>query len=100
MQRVLMINGPNLNLLGTREPAIYGTTTLGELEDRVVAWGADLDIGVETFQSNHEGAIIDRLHSARGHVDGVIVNAGALSHSSYAIHDAITAIDGLPLAAR
>jgi 3-dehydroquinate dehydratase type II len=93
MQRVLVINGPNLNLLGMREPEIYGTTTLAELEDRVVAWGADLDLGVETFQSNHEGAIIDRLHSARNHVDGVIVNAGALSHSSYAIHDAIAAID-------
>jgi 3-dehydroquinate dehydratase type II len=93
MQRVLVINGPNLNLLGTREPEIYGSTTLAELEDRVVAWAADLGIGVETFQSNHEGAIIDRLHAAIGHVDGVVINGGALSHTSYAIHDAIVATD-------
>ncbi len=93
MQRVLVINGPNLNLLGTREPEIYGSTTLPELEDRLVAWGADLGLTVETFQSNHEGGIIDRLQEARGAVDGVILNGGAFTHSSYAIHDAIAAID-------
>jgi 3-dehydroquinate dehydratase type II len=93
MQRVLVINGPNLNLLGTREPKIYGSTTLGELEEQIVAWGGDFDTTIETFQSNHEGEIIDRLHAAVGAVDGVILNAGALSHTSYAIHDAIVAID-------
>jgi 3-dehydroquinate dehydratase type II len=95
MERVLVINGPNLNLLGTREPAVYGSITLPRLEAMVEAWGGDLDVAVATFQSNHEGAIIDRLHAASGEVDGVILNAGAYTHTSYAIHDAILAT-GLP----
>jgi 3-dehydroquinate dehydratase type II len=95
MHRLLVINGPNLNLLGTREPEIYGTTTISELEDRLVAWGNEFGLAVETFQSNHEGAIIDRLHEARGIIDGVVLNGGALTHYSYAIHDAVVAI-GVP----
>jgi 3-dehydroquinate dehydratase type II len=89
MRSVLVINGPNLNLLGTREPAVYGTTTLRDLESLVKAWGESLGLAVDTFQSNHEGAIIDRIHE--GGSDGVILNAGAYTHYSYAIHDAIAA---------
>jgi 3-dehydroquinate dehydratase type II len=90
--RILVVNGPNLNLLGTREPAVYGSTTLAELEDLVQSWGSDSGVVVETFQSNHEGAIIDRLHAA-AHLDGIVINAGAFTHYSYAIHDALVAID-------
>lgn len=91
MQRVLIVNGPNLNLLGLREPDVYGSTTLQQLEARIERWAADLGLEVETYQSNHEGAIIDRLHDARDTFDGVVLNAGAYSHYSYAIHDAIIA---------
>ena len=92
MKRVLVINGPNLNLLGEREPAIYGATTLNELETLVISWGLDLGVTVTCFQSNHEGAIIDRLHNGRRAQDGIIINAGALTHYSYALHDAIAAV--------
>jgi 3-dehydroquinate dehydratase-2 len=91
--RVLIINGPNLNLLGTRRPDIYGSTTLAELEDRCREWGSNLGVTVETFQSNHEGAIIDRLHQAHRETAAVIINPGALTHYSYAIHDALEAIE-------
>ena len=94
--RVLVINGPNLNLLGARRPEVYGTTTLGELDTLCRQWGADLGCVVTTFQSNHEGALVDRLHDAIGACDGVIINPGALAHYSYALHDAIEAT-GLPV---
>jgi 3-dehydroquinate dehydratase-2 len=94
--RILVINGPNLNLLGTRRPDIYGSTTLPELESACRAWGKDLGLVVETFQTNHEGAIVDRLQQAVGQFDGIVLNAGALTHYSYAIHDAVEAI-GLPV---
>lgn len=90
--RVLVINGPNLNLLGVRRPEVYGTTTLAELDERCRAWGAALGIEVDTFQSNHEGEIIDRLHDALGSADGIVLNPGALTHYSYALHDAIEAV--------
>jgi 3-dehydroquinate dehydratase-2 len=90
--RVLVINGPNLNLLGRRRPEVYGTATLAELEQRCREWGAALGLQVETFQSNHEGAIIDRLHGALGRCDGVVLNPGALTHYSYALRDAIEAV--------
>ena len=90
--RVLVVNGPNLNLLGTRRPDVYGQTTLGELEELCRQWGAELGCTVTVFQSNHEGAIIDRLHEAIGRFDGIIINPGALTHYSYAIHDAIEAV--------
>ncbi len=87
--KLLIINGPNLNLLGTREPHIYGSETLPGLERMWKRRGERVGIEIETFQSNHEGAIIDAIHAGRGSVDGLIINAGAFSHTSYAIHDAI-----------
>jgi 3-dehydroquinate dehydratase type II len=90
---VLVVNGPNLNLLGTREPDIYGSTTLSELEELVTTWAGERDIEVSCYQSNHEGEIIDRLHAARGVHDGLVLNAGALTHYSYALHDAIVATE-------
>jgi len=90
--RVLLLHGPNLNLLGTRQPEVYGSATLGELEDRCRGWAAALGMTMETYQSNHEGHLIDRLHAAIGVFDAVVINPGALSHSSYALHDAIAAI--------
>lgn len=92
--RVLVLNGPNLDLLGTREPTIYGTTTLSELDDMVTDWGSALDIEVTCFQSNHEGELIEAIHDAGG-LDGLVINAGALTHTSRAIGDAIAAV-GLP----
>jgi 3-dehydroquinate dehydratase II len=93
MQRILVINGPNLDLLGVREPHVYGTTTLSQLDDQVREWGAELGLEVETFQSNHEGALIDRIHDARTRVDGLVINAGALTHTGRAIQDALSAVD-------
>ena len=90
--RLLVINGPNLNLLGTRRPEVYGTTTLRELDELCRTWGTDLGCTVTTFQSNHEGAIIDRLHEAIGRCDGIVINPGALTHYSYALRDAIEAV--------
>ena len=89
---VLIINGPNLNLLGTRQPETYGTTTLAELETSCIDWGGELDLIVTAFQSNHEGQIIDRIHDAANAEDGIIINAGALTHYSYAIYDALVAV--------
>ncbi|MEN8233343.1 MAG: type II 3-dehydroquinate dehydratase [Actinomycetota bacterium] len=89
--RIVIINGPNLNLIGTRSPEIYGTTSLSELEEACRGWATDLGATAETYQSNHEGDIIDRLHSAR-EADAVIINPGAFTHYSYAIRDAIDAI--------
>lgn len=86
---VLLLNGPNLNLLGEREPAIYGSTTLSELEAQVATRAAELGVVLQAFQSNHEGALIDRLHAARRWAHGVIFNPGAYTHTSYALRDAI-----------
>jgi 3-dehydroquinate dehydratase II len=90
MTRVLVLNGPNLNLLGTREPGIYGHATLAEVDEALVARGRELGVEVETFQSNHEGALIDRLQ--RRDFDWAIVNAGGLTHTSVALRDCLLGI--------
>ena len=90
---ILIINGPNLNLLGIREPEIYGNETLEELMMWLEKSPISSGISFKFFQSNHEGVIIDTLHDHRNLVDAIIINAGALSHYSYAIRDAITAIN-------
>ena len=90
MTRVLVLNGPNLNLLGTREPEIYGRTTLAEIEEGLRKRGAELGLEVNTFQSNHEGALIDRLHQRD--FDWSIVNAGGLTHTSVSLRDALKGI--------
>ena len=90
MTRVLILNGPNLNLLGTREPEIYGHTTLAEIEEGLRKRSAELGLEVDTFQSNHEGALIDRLHQRD--FDWSIVNAGGLTHTSVVLRDALKGI--------
>ena len=94
--KVLVLHGPNLNLLGTREPEVYGATTLSEIDTAARAEGERLGIEVRSMQSNHEGDLIDALHAARGWADGVIFNPGAYTHTSIALRDAIKAI-GLPV---
>lgn len=91
----LLAHGPNLNLLGTRDPSIYGALTLTELEELAGKAARGFGIGLQIFQTNHEGALIDRLHAARGEVDGIIINAGAWTHTSHALADAIEAV-GVP----
>jgi 3-dehydroquinate dehydratase II len=88
----LVVHGPNLNLLGTREPEIYGRTTLKDINRRLIELGRELGIKVETYQSNSEGQIVDRLQEARERVDALIINPAAYTHTSIAIRDAISAI--------
>ncbi|MET7396888.1 type II 3-dehydroquinate dehydratase [Dactylosporangium sp. AC04546] len=90
--QLLLLNGPNLNLLGVREPERYGTTTLGEIEDLVAKAAAEHGIGVQAVQSNHEGVLIDTLHAARTTCAGVIVNPGGLAHTSVSLRDAVAAV--------
>ena len=89
MTKILLMHGPNLNLLGTREPEIYGATTLEEINTWVTEWAAERDVEVKTFQSNSEGALVDKLHEAMAWADGVVFNPGAYTHTSVALHDAI-----------
>ncbi|MCX2711231.1 type II 3-dehydroquinate dehydratase [Mycolicibacterium sp. J2] len=90
---LLLVNGPNLNLLGTRQPEVYGATTLAEIEAAVSALAAQFGLAVRTVQSNHEGALIDAIHAARGECAGIIINPGAYSHTSIAIRDALSSVD-------
>lgn len=92
--RVLLVHGPNLNLLGDRQPEIYGTTTLAEIEEATAGWAAARGWAVDTFQSNHEGQLIDRIHQARGRSSGIIINPGAFTHYAWSIHDALAAFAG------
>jgi len=93
MKTILLVNGPNLNMLGTREPDVYGTTTLGEIERMVSEAAAKYNMTIRAFQSNHEGAIIDFLQAEYGDASGIIINPGAFTHYSYAIRDCIAGLD-------
>ena len=94
--KILILHGPNLNLLGAREPEIYGSLTLDEIDGRLVELGKSLGAEVTCRQSNHEGALIDALHDARAWADGVVFNPGGYTHTSVALRDAVTAI-GIPV---
>jgi 3-dehydroquinate dehydratase II len=89
---ILILNGPNLNLLGTRQPEVYGPTTLADIEALCQAKAAELGIHIDFRQSNHEGVLVDTLHDARGKFSGIILNAGAYTHTSVALMDAISSI--------
>ena len=93
MKKVLIINGPNLNLLGTREPEIYGKTTLKDIEAELKNKAEKLNVEIECFQSNHEGEIVDKICGAKGKFDAVIINPAAYTHTSVAIRDAFAAVD-------
>lgn len=93
MTSLLIINGPNLNLLGQRQPEVYGTTTLAEVEASCVATAVQIGAKATCIQSNHEGALVDAIHNARGIHDGIILNAGAYTHTSIALMDAISSAE-------
>jgi 3-dehydroquinate dehydratase-2 len=94
--RVVIIHGPNLNLLGTREPEVYGSTTLAEIDAALVAQSETLGCEIDTLQSNHEGVLIDRVQHARGNADGILINPAGLTHSSVSLRDALAATE-LPI---
>ena len=93
MTAILILHGPNLNLLGHREPAIYGSLTLAEIDQKLVILGRELGLEIRSLQSNHEGALIDAIHEAREWADGIVINPGGYTHTSVALRDAIAAID-------
>jgi len=90
---ILILNGPNLNLLGTRQPEVYGGTTLSRIEDSCRVFAKTLGIDLSFEQSNHEGALIDMIHASKGVHDGIIFNAGAYTHTSIALHDAVASVE-------
>jgi 3-dehydroquinate dehydratase-2 len=93
-KKLLLLNGPNLNLLGTREPAVYGATTLADIERAATAQAQEAGAEIACFQSNHEGALIDRIHLARQEgVDAIVINPGGLTHTSVALRDALAGVD-------
>jgi 3-dehydroquinate dehydratase-2 len=95
VSNILILHGPNLNLLGTREPGVYGKTTLAEINAALEQLAAERGATVRVIQSNHEGALIDAIHGARGWASGIVINPGAFTHYSYALRDAIAAV-GIP----
>jgi len=95
MPIILVLHGPNLNLLGQREPEVYGHTTLAEIDARLAALAAERDVELRVLQSNHEGALIDAIHQAMSWADGILINPGAYTHTSVALRDAIAGV-GLP----
>lgn len=90
--KILVINGVNMNMLGIREPDKYGTMTLADLEKNLYAFAFELGVDIETYQNNHEGEIVEKIHSAFQEFDGIIINAGAYTHTSVAIRDALSAV--------
>ena len=93
-KKLLLLNGPNLNLLGTREPAVYGATTLADIEQAATAQVREAGAEIVCFQSNHEGALIDRIHAARQEgVDAIVINPGGLTHTSVALRDALAGVE-------
>jgi 3-dehydroquinate dehydratase II len=96
-RRLLLVNGPNLNLLGTRQPDVYGATTLAQIEEMVATVAAEVGFTIRAVQSNHEGALIDAIHAARLDCAGIVINPGAYSHTSVAISDALISVE-LPVA--
>jgi 3-dehydroquinate dehydratase II len=89
---VLILHGPNLNLLGLREPGIYGVSTLAQIDTQAIELGQSLGVEVTPLQSNHEGVLVDAIHAARDRYDGIVINAGAYTHTSIALRDAIAAV--------
>ena len=94
MGTILLLHGPNLNLLGQREPEIYGTATLTDYVSSVSEWASQAGFAVEDFQTNHEGQLVDAIHAARGRVDAIIINAGAFTHYAWSLHDALATFSG------
>ncbi len=94
--QILVLHGPNLNLLGEREPEVYGSTTLAEIDTRLREIASKNGVSLESFQSNHEGALVDRIQAARGTYQGIVINPGGFTHTSIALRDALVA-SGLPV---
>ncbi len=90
--KILLINGVNLNMLGTREVEKYGTTTLTDIEDQLVSYAKEKNVTLDTYQSNYEGALVEKIHQSLGLYDGIIINAGAYTHTSIAIRDALLTV--------
>ncbi|MEY3341312.1 MAG: hypothetical protein RLZZ269_1223 [Actinomycetota bacterium] len=94
MSKILMLHGPNLNLLGQREPEIYGTATLDDYVQACTDWARDLGFDLEHLQSNHEGVLVEAIHAARGRCEAIVINAGAFTHYAWSLHDALATFQG------
>ncbi|HWI54369.1 MAG TPA: type II 3-dehydroquinate dehydratase [Desulfobacteria bacterium] len=92
MANILVLNGPNLNLLGTREPDVYGSVTLDQINGKLIDLAKELEVNLEFYQSNHEGLLVDRIHQAMSEVDGILFNPGAFTHYSIALRDALSGV--------